>query len=60
MSTMFNTLNDNYIVFNNEKIGVVVDNDNMVWFNAKNIADILGYKDSKLTINMLIKMTKHR
>ena len=36
-----------------KKIAVYIDNDNNIWFNAKDTVKSLGYKDLKKTINTL-------
>jgi anti-repressor protein len=43
---LFNTIN-----FENHKIIIIIDNNNIVWFNAKQICISLGYKQSKKTIS---------
>ena len=38
----FNTIN-----FENHKIIVIIDNNNIIWFNAKQVYTSLGYKQAK-------------
>lgn len=40
----------NTITFENHKIIVIIDNDNIIWFNAKQICLSLEYKDTKQAI----------
>ena len=41
----------NTIIFEKHKIIVIIDNNNIVWFNAKQICISLRYKDTKKTIS---------
>lgn len=41
------------IKFDNVDIPIVVDNDDVIWFYAKKIMEILGYKDIRKTIRQL-------
>ena len=41
----------NTITFENHKIFVIIDNDNIIWFNAKQICQSLEYKDPKKAIS---------
>jgi prophage antirepressor-like protein len=74
MESIFKTLDENYIKFENKTIHVIIDNDNLIWFNANDTCDALGYKrprdvikqmvnkDEKINIeniNMNIKLKKH-
>jgi len=42
----FNTIN-----FENHKIIIIIDNNNIIWFNAKQICTSLGYKQGKKSIS---------
>lgn len=50
MNNIFNTLDDNYILYGKQKITVIIDDNDDIWFNAKQTAKSLGYKDTKYTI----------
>ena len=41
----------NTIIFEKHKIIVIIDNNSVIWFNAKQICISLGYKDTKKTIS---------
>ena len=41
----------NIINFEKHKIIVIIDNNNIIWFNAKQISISLGYKQGKKTIS---------
>ena len=45
----------NTITFENYKIIVIIDNDKIIWFNAKQICKSLEYKDTKQAISNIIK-----
>jgi len=47
MHEILKTLNDDYIKFKNHNIKLIVDNNEIYWFNAKDIAKALNYKDTK-------------
>jgi prophage antirepressor-like protein len=47
MAKIFETLKNNYIKFENNKINIIINNDNKIWFNASEIANAVGYKSSK-------------
>ncbi len=47
MEKIFETLDENYIEFENNKIDIVVDNNEEFWFNAKQTTLALGYSDTK-------------
>lgn len=47
------------IFFNGQKITVVIDEQNQAWFKAKEIAQILGYKDTRKAISSHIR-AKHK
>ena len=74
MNEIFSTLDENYIMFEDKKITVIIDNDNNIWFNANESAKALEYANPKLTIivnidksdkiklddiNINIKVAKH-
>jgi prophage antirepressor-like protein len=50
MNTSYNT-----ITFENYKIIVIIDNDEIIWFNAKQICKSLEYKNTKKTTSYIIK-----
>jgi anti-repressor protein len=47
MTTIFETLHKNYIVFNNDKISIIIDSSDKLWFNARDLIAALGYSDIK-------------
>jgi prophage antirepressor-like protein len=47
---IFNMLDKNYIAYGKSKIHVIIDSNDEVWFNAKQVALILEYKDTKNAI----------
>ncbi len=40
----------NTITFENNKIIIIIDNNNIIWFNAKQICNALKYKQPKMAI----------
>jgi prophage antirepressor-like protein len=50
MTTILDTLDKNYLKFENKLINVIIDNDNNAWFNANEIALALGYDAPKKAI----------
>ncbi len=50
MSKILQTLEENYIQFESHYIGVIIDNDGVIWFNANEIAIALGYSEPKQAI----------
>ena len=47
MPNIFDTLEENYIKFENSIIQVIIDNDDKLWFRANDLATSLGYLDIK-------------
>jgi len=47
MKNIFETLEENYILFENSIIIVIIDNSDKIWFNAKQLIYAIGYKDAK-------------
>lgn len=47
MSDIFNTLDQNYIKFENSIIHVIIDKYDKLWFHANNLANALGYVNIK-------------
>lgn len=47
MNNIFETLNDNYIKYNNYIINVIIDVNHEIWFHAKHSAIALGYADPR-------------
>ena len=43
MENIFKTLDDGYIKYRNNTIRIIVDNNEMIFFNAKETSDALGY-----------------
>ena len=50
LKRIVDTLESNYIIFESIKISVIIDNDDKVWFCAKDVAESLEYKDPKIAI----------
>ena len=44
---MFETLDENYILFDKIKINIIIDNSDKIWFSCKEILSSLEYKDIK-------------
>ena len=57
MENIFKTLDDGYIKYKNNIINVIVDNDDIVWFSAKESAKALGYANH---INAIKQHTKNK
>jgi len=53
--TIFETLENNYILFENKKIGIIIDNNDKIWFNGNEITKALGYIDLKYTLKFHVK-----
>jgi len=51
MSNIFNTLKENYIKFKNNNIKVIIDNDDNIWFNGKDVGVTLGYSNTRDAIH---------
>ena len=49
-----NILNNNYILYDRQRIMTVVDSDNKVWFAANDIAIVLKYKRPQVMISKLV------
>jgi prophage antirepressor-like protein len=47
MKNIFETLNENYILFENCTIEVIIDNTDKLWFNSRQLAKAIGYSDPK-------------
>ena len=47
MKNILETLEENYILFDNTMIVVIIDNSDKIWFNAKQLIYAIGYKDAK-------------
>lgn len=52
MENIFKTLEDGYIVYKSNIINVIIDNNDVIWFNAKQTANALGYINHINAINM--------
>jgi len=46
--------NYNIITFENQKIIVIIDNDKIIWFNAKQVSSSLKYKEPKKAIQKYV------
>jgi prophage antirepressor-like protein len=47
MKNIFETLDENYILFDKIKIHIIIDNTDKIWFSCKEILSSLEYKDIK-------------
>lgn len=47
MTNIFDTLEENYIKFENSTIQVIIDNYDKLWFKANDLPNSLGYLDVK-------------
>jgi len=47
MKNIFETLDENYILFDKIKISIIIDNSDKIWFGCKEILTSLEYKDIK-------------
>ena len=47
MKNILETLDENYILFENSIINVIIDNTDKIWFSCKEILSSLEYKDIK-------------
>ena len=54
MSNIYETLENNYIVYEKKMIHVLIDDDDKVWFNTKDVLIALGYRDYKNASKRLI------
>jgi prophage antirepressor-like protein len=52
MKNILETLDENYILFENSIINVIIDNTDKIWFNAKQLTTAIGYKDQKDALNI--------
>lgn len=57
MKNIFETLDDNYILFEQSHINVIIDNADKIWFNANQLTKSIGYKDSRDAIKKHILKT---
>jgi hypothetical protein len=55
INNLFSTLDQNYIVFENHIISVIIDNNDNIWFNANDVAKSLEYKDIKDAIKQHVE-----
>lgn len=47
MKNIFETLNENYILFEKSIISVIIDNNDKLWFHSRELAKAIGYSDPK-------------
>ena len=57
MKNIFETLDENYILFEKNIINVIIDNTDKIWFNANQLTSAIGYKDSKGSLRKHILKT---
>lgn len=51
MNVLFDNLDRNYIQYNDNRITVIIDTNNNLWFNSNQVATSLGYLDIKDAIH---------
>ena len=56
-NSIYKTLEENYITYNNQIISVITDKNEKIWFNAHEVCESLKYKNPKLTVNKNVKKT---
>ena len=44
---IFETLNENFIIFEKNKIGIIIDDNDKIWFNGNELTRAIGYSDSR-------------
>lgn len=54
MYKLFKSFTKNIILFENNKIRIIIDDDNDFWFNAKDTGKALGYAFPKTAINQMV------
>jgi prophage antirepressor-like protein len=54
MTTVLETLENNYILFDAHTICIVIDTNNKLWFNARDLINSLGYSDVKDVIRQYV------
>ena len=47
MTAIFETLNENFIIFEKNKIGIIIDDNDKIWFNGNELTKAIGYSDSR-------------
>jgi prophage antirepressor-like protein len=47
MKNIFETLDENYILFDKIKINIIIDYTDKIWFECKELLNTLEYKDTK-------------
>lgn len=52
MNNIFMTLDNNFIIFDNNIINVIIDTNDKIWFTAKEVATSIGYIDVKDAIKV--------
>jgi prophage antirepressor-like protein len=55
MTTIFETLDSNYILFENQQINIIIDNNDKLWFNANDLTTALGYGRQKRMIRFHVE-----
>ncbi len=54
MENIFETLDENYILFGQIKIHIIIDNTDKIWFNGKELTLALEYKDKKIKVSVRV------
>ncbi len=54
MTTIFETLHENHIIFENHIINIIIDSNDLVWFKAHDLTTALGYNKQNDTIQLHI------
>ncbi len=55
MTTIFETLDSNYILFEKQQINIIIDNNDKLWFNANDLTTALGYDRQKRMIRFHVE-----
>jgi prophage antirepressor-like protein len=60
MNEIYDTLDKNYIKFENKTIRIIIDNNEEVWFNANETAEALGYMRPRETIKQMVDLDERK
>lgn len=55
MSEIYESLDKNYIIFENKTIRIIIDKNEEIWFNGNDTAEALGYMRPRETIKQMIE-----
>lgn len=57
---MFGTLDLGYIVYDKKKIGIIIDNDDDLWFNGQDVLKSLKYRDLKKSLPRMVDESERK